>query len=213
MTRYWICVGLVLFFFLVAFLAVESLHPFILTDPGAWMGARSVGAALAGIGLLVVDLLLPVPSSLVMIANGALFGITLGTVLSLLGSLGAAIAGFWIGRRGGPLLARFVSVKERARADRLLQAWGLLAIIVTRPIPILAETTMLMAGASTVGWGQMLLATLIGSLPSVLLYAITGATAATLNNSILSFGLVLLLAGGFWIVGRRVGQVERRPVS
>jgi len=64
---------------------------------------------------------IPVPSSVVMIANGALFGVAVGTSLSLLGSLGAAALGFLIGRRSTRLLERLVSPAEKARADELLR--------------------------------------------------------------------------------------------
>jgi uncharacterized membrane protein YdjX (TVP38/TMEM64 family) len=203
MLRYWVLVVLLLLFFLGAFLLVETLQPTFLSDPRVWMEARSVGAALAGVGMLVVDVVLPIPSSLVMILNGALFGILVGTLLSLLGALGAAIIGFLMGRRGGPLLVHFVLPEDRERADRLLQDWGMLAIIATRSIPLLAETVIIMAGASSIPWRTMLLATLLGSLPMSLLYAITGATAATFANGLLSFSMVLLIAGLFWVIGRR----------
>jgi uncharacterized membrane protein YdjX (TVP38/TMEM64 family) len=204
MTRYWTITGLLLFFFLGTFLLVEQLNLSFLTDPHAALNARSVSAALAGIGLLIADVILPVPSSLVMIANGALFGFALGTFLSLIGNLGAALTGFFIGRRGEPLLARFVPPEEHIRANHLLAKWGLLAIIITRPVPILAETTIIMAGASTMKLKPMILAALTGSLPIALLYALIGATAASFNNTMLAFGLTLLMAGLFWILGRRL---------
>src|SRR5207248_1807305 len=140
--------------------------------------------------------------SLVMVAHGALFGVVMGTFLSLLGSVGAALFGFAIGRRGGTLLARVVPPEERARADRMLARWGTLAVVVTRPVPLLAETVAIMAGASPLGWGRMALAALIGSLPPALLYALTGATVANFQSTSLMFGVVLLVTGSFWLVGR-----------
>src|SRR6185436_11950262 len=143
---------------------------------GGWI------AAVVGVGLLVADVVLPVPSSLVMILHGALFGVVVGTLLSLAGSLGAALFGFWIGRRGGPLFARLVPEDERLRADALLQTWGDLALIVT----------------------------LAGSLPAALLYALTGATARSLDNAVLVFSLVLLVAGLFWAIGKFFLPLSRR---
>src|SRR5215204_2586250 len=126
---------------LTLFLLVEALNITLLKEPSFWLEQAGVLAGFAGVCLLVVDVALPVPSSLVMVANGALFGVAIGTLLSLVGSTGAALVGFAIGRRGAPLLARLVSAKERGQADRLLTRWGMLAIIVTRPVPLLAETT------------------------------------------------------------------------
>src|SRR5919112_3383783 len=103
MKRYLLVMGGVAAFFLVLFAAAELLGVRLLTDPTPWLSGGGAAAACVGVGLLVADVLLPVPSSLVMVAHGALFGVTGGTLLSLLGSVGAALFGFAIGRRGGGL--------------------------------------------------------------------------------------------------------------
>lgn len=211
MKRYALLTGLMMLLFLVLFGIAEWLRIPILTDPGPLLSKGGWIAAAAGFGLLVADVALPVPSSLVMILHGALFGVVGGTLLSLAGAVGAALFGFWIGRRGGPLFARLVPEEERRRSDALLRNWGDLAIIVTRPVPILAETMAILAGASPMGWGRMLLATLAGSLPAALLYALTGAAARSLDNTALVFSLVLLVAGLFWAVGRWLRRSAAPP--
>jgi len=104
MKRYIFIMALMVAFFLVLFFIVEALGVPLLADPTPWLKRGGVLAAALGVGLLIADVLLPVPSSLVMVAHGALFGVALGTLLSLLGSVGAALFGFAIGRRGGKLL-------------------------------------------------------------------------------------------------------------
>jgi uncharacterized membrane protein YdjX (TVP38/TMEM64 family) len=202
--------GGMLALFLVLFFLVEALGIPLLVDPTPWLKHDGLWAAALGVGLLIADVLLPVPSSLVMVTNGALFGVLIGTMLSLLGSTGAAMFGFWIGRRGGRLLERLVTVEERERANLLLEHWGMLAIIVTRPIPLLAETVAIMAGASPLGWGRTALAALAGSLPPALLYALTGASAGRFENTALMFLFVLFITGLFWVVGRKITSAEKR---
>lgn len=190
-------------------LAVALEVPF-LTDPTPWLGRGGWIGAAVGVILLVVDVALPVPSSLVMIAHGALFGAVGGTLLSLVGGLGAALVGFGLGRLGGPLVDRLVPPEERRRADELLGRWGGLALVVTRPVPILAETTAILAGTSSMGWGSLTLSTFAGLVPASLLYALTGAAAVQLDQAPLIFGLVLLVAGLFWAVG---AWVRRSPAG
>lgn len=202
MKRYVLIMLALIASFTALFLIVEALGVPLLTDPTPWMRHGGVLAAALGVSLLVADVVLPVPSSLVMVAHGALFGVVIGTFLSLLGSVGAALFGFAIGRRGGKFLERFVTAGERERADRLLARWGVLAIIVTRPVPLLAETMAIMAGASPMSWTSLTLAAAAGSLPPALLYALTGATVATFQSTAVIFGLVLLIAGVFWFTGR-----------
>ena len=196
--------GGMLAFFLGLFFLVEALGVPLLVEPTPWLNRGGVLAATLGVGLLIVDVLLPVPSSLVMVAHGALFGVVGGTLLSLVGSLGAAMFGFWLGRRGGSLLERLVPLDERERADYLLKRWGMLAIIVTRPVPLLAETVAIMAGTSPMGWGRAALAAIAGSLPPALLYALTGASVGKFQNTALVFVFVLLVAGFFWMFGRTI---------
>lgn len=194
--------------FMTVFIIVEMLGVPVLTDPSPWMNQGGAIAACVGVGLLIADVLLPVPSSLIMVAHGALFGVWVGTLLSLLGSVGAALFGFGIGRRGGKTLDKLVTAEERAHADMLLRRWGVLAIIVTRPVPILAETVAIVAGTSSLGWGSTAAAAFAGSVPPALLYAVTGAAVANLQSMTLVFGLVIAIAALIWLVGHR-GFVAR----
>lgn len=209
MKSYPIVAAVVFAAFTLIFIITEAGGVPLLADPWPWLRHGDPPAALIGVGLLVVDAVLPVPSSLVMIAFGAVFGAAMGALLSLVGSLGAMLAGFAIGRRGGPLVARFVCPPEAATAERLLARWGLLAIVVTRPVPLLAETMAVLAGASSLGWRKAMGAALVGSLPAAVIYALTGAAVADFGSGALVFAAVLLLAGCAWLGGR---FVERRMV-
>jgi uncharacterized membrane protein YdjX (TVP38/TMEM64 family) len=209
MKRYLLTVVALIVLLTILFLIVEALGVPLLSDPTPWMKHGGVAAASIGVGLLIADVVLPVPSSIVMVAHGALFGVWWGTMLSLLGSVGAAVFGFAIGRRGGALLERVVTPAERERASSILARWGTLAIIVTRPVPLLAETVAIMAGASSMSWRAIIVASIAGSLPPSLLYALTGAAVANLQNTALMFGIVLLVAGAFWLVGVMFNRVRQ----
>ena len=224
MRQYSIIASLLIGILLALFLLVEACDITLLKEPSVWLEQPGVLAGFAGVCLLVADVVLPVPSSLIMIAHGALFGVAFGTLLSLVGSSGATLVAFAIGRRGGPLLARLVPVEEQVQSDRvdhrqpvlddrLLTRWGMLAIIVTRPVPLLAETTAVVVGTSRLGWSRATLAALAGSLPAALLYALTGAVAARFHNGALVFVLVLLMASSFWLVGRWLEPRLIRPES
>jgi uncharacterized membrane protein YdjX (TVP38/TMEM64 family) len=104
MKRYGWAMAAIVVALVVAFVVVEAADVAILTEPGTTMSDGGIDAALVGVGLLVGDVVLPVPSSLVMLAHGALFGVVLGALLSLVGTVGAALVGVWIGRRGGRVL-------------------------------------------------------------------------------------------------------------
>lgn len=179
MKGYLKALGLLITAILCLFLLVDWLGVPLLTDPSPWMDRGGWLAAALGIGLLIADVLLPVPSSLVMIAHGTLFGVWVGALLSLAGGLGAAATGFALGRRGGPLLARLVSPEQQRRAERLIRRWGPLAVLISRPVPVLAESVAILAGASqSMGWAALLLSATGWLLPLVIIYAAIGAVAA-----------------------------------
>jgi len=201
-----IVIGFVVLF--SAFFGIaEWLQISWLVDPAAKMQHNKWLAAAIGSGLLVLDVIFPIPASIIMGINGQLFGVAMGTVVSLFGTMAAAITGFSLGRNGGALLDRFVKPDERARADKILKRWGPLAIIVLRPVPMLAETITILAGTSGMSWRTFLLSALVGSVPMCYLFALAGEQA----NLLLMFALVMGVAAVFWIIGHFVmksGDVE-----
>ncbi len=211
MKRYALIAGIIAASSLALFAIAQRMNLPIMRDPHAWLEGHGAASGALGVGLLIADVFLPVPSSGVMIAHGALFGAFVGTILSLLGSLGAAAVGFAVGRSGGPLLTRLISPKEHARADHLLERWGALAIVATRPLPVLAETVTILAGASPLGWTRALLAALAGSLPAALLYALAGAAFAGMGSATLVFLGVGMMGGVFWLLGRK--RTKRATLS
>ncbi len=198
-------------FFLLLFLLVEQFHVPLLSDPSAVLNRGGFIAAVVGTGLLIIDIVLPVPSSLIMIANGALFGLVLGGVLSLLGGLGSSLVGFWIGRRSTRLVQRFVPEDERRKADHLMERWGMIAIIATRPIPLVSETLSIVAGGTSLRWRAMIGASVLGLAPGAAIYAATGVYAVTLESSVWSFVVVLAVALVFWLAGKVI--VKRKGAS
>jgi uncharacterized membrane protein YdjX (TVP38/TMEM64 family) len=204
--HYLMAAAAVLVFFLALFLVGEALGLPLLEDPTPWLRQAGWLSAAIGVGLLAADVLLPVPSNVVMIAHGALFGIVVGAALSVLGSMLATAAAFWIGRRGGTLLAKAVPVNERARADAILAHWGVVAIMVTRPLPLLAETLIVLAGASHMSWRTAMLSSLVGFLPPSLFYAWAGAMSIGFEGGVLIFGLTIVLAAVSGLAVRRLEQ-------
>jgi uncharacterized membrane protein YdjX (TVP38/TMEM64 family) len=163
------------------------------------------GVLTAGIGvlLLIADVFLPVPSSLVMIAFGRAFGVVIGGALSVFGTVGATAFGMLFGRLGQSAFRRLISEAEYQRAAQLLDSYGLLAVLASRPVPILAETVALVAGATGMSLGRGLLAATLGSLPAALLYAWAGSRDLNAPSGVVAFSGVLLLAGVTFLVGRR----------
>jgi uncharacterized membrane protein YdjX (TVP38/TMEM64 family) len=212
--RYLMLVAAVLCGFLLFFLLAQAFAVRLLEDPGPWLTVGGPAAAGLGIGLLVADVVLPVPSSLVMVAHGAVFGVALGAGLSLLGAVGAAMSGYGLGRWAGPpLLRRVCSPAERDRAADLLRRWGLLAVVASRPVPLLAETVALVAGAERLGVRRTAAASIIGALPGALLYAAAGTVGTAGPGGAAVFGTVVAIAALLWLSGTGRARRSTGPAS
>lgn len=203
MKRYAIVAGIVATLILISFFVVEALGVPLLTDPTEQMNEGGWIAALIGGGLLLADVFIPIPSSVIMIAHGAIFGILGGFLLSFFASVGGAMIGWWIGNRGSGFMDRIVTAKEKAQANSFIERYGLLAIIISRLIPIVAETVAIMSGTTNLGWKKVLIATSIGSAPPALIYAIAGEISDDFASGFLVAIAVVLLAGISWVVGKR----------
>ncbi|MEL6865747.1 MAG: VTT domain-containing protein [Bacteroidota bacterium] len=151
-----------------------------------------IAAAILGISLLIADVLLPVPSSLIMIANGALFGWPAGMAFSVIGGTGAALVGYWLGLQGKAKAQQYVSEQELNRGERFFHQWGNLAVIISRPIPILAETVAVAAGICNLSTSKMGIYSLIGVLPAAFIYAWAGAYFLADPLGIAPLGLAVL---------------------
>jgi uncharacterized membrane protein YdjX (TVP38/TMEM64 family) len=161
------------------------------------------------VGLLTVDVLLPVPSSVVMVAHGAVFGLLPGAGLSLLGGVGATLVGFLLGRRGRSAVERVTTSAQRHRADRLLSRWGAAALLITRPVPVVAETVAVLAGTSSMRWPVAAIAGAAGTVAPAVLYAAAGAAGSSVVGQ--AVVLAVLLEGALLLVAITVTSSRRAP--
>lgn len=126
-------------------------------------------------GLLATDILLPIPSSAVSTYGGGLLGTAAATLASFLGMSVGAAAGFAVSRRYGAGLANWmVGGDDRAAVEGVVARRGPLAIVLLRPLPILAEASVLLVGAMRLSWSKFLPAMLSSNLVISVVYAACG---------------------------------------
>jgi uncharacterized membrane protein YdjX (TVP38/TMEM64 family) len=136
--------------------------------------SASIAAALV-IGLLAVDILLPVPSSVVSTFAGKMLGFWGGTAASWCGmTVGAVLAFALVRILGRPLARRLSSEEELARMETLADRYGILILIVARPVPVFAEASVLMLGMMQLSWWRFLVAVALSNLGIAAAYAALG---------------------------------------
>ncbi len=201
MKRFWLLFFMMGVIILVFFGLAMALNLPYLGDDDSIRDLSGTIAAGSGIFFLAIDVLLPVPSSLIMITNGALFGIWLGALFSLLGSTISIFLGWLLGKGGQKWIIRFMGEDGMEEATAFLNKWGNLAIIVSRPIPVLAEAVSIVCGGMNYPIGKTLLYGFIGLLPTCVFYAYIGYLALDMDSSWQSFIFVMIVAGIVWGLG------------
>lgn len=207
--RHWIVLWLIisvavsaiaLFVEKVLHLPLVQTAQYLITEPGP-----TAGLAIAL--LLSLDLLLPVPSSFVMMLSGAMFGVWGGGLVSLVGSLAGNFAGFELARRYGVGIAsRLVGKAELDKMGHFFSSYGPLAIILSRPLPVIMETLSLVAGLSAMNRGTFLGSSLLGTIPVCMVYAYAGSYSIQIGNLV----PVLLVGIGIPAVAWLVIQIALR---
>ncbi len=208
----WAALGvLVAAFILVPFAAVGSRLE-------AWTAAAlSPGdgsvlpLALLVAGLLGADIVLPVPSSIVSTAAGYYLGLVAGTLASFAGMTASCLAGYWIGAAWGRAAAvRLVGPSQLDAMVGRMERRGVWAVAVGRPIPVLAEASVLLAGVARLPFRRFLIVSSLSNLGISLVYSAAGALSATAGSFFLALAAAVLVpAVASHLLRRR--EVRERP--
>jgi uncharacterized membrane protein YdjX (TVP38/TMEM64 family) len=168
-----------------------------------WLRVQGGWAWLAGVGLLVGDLVLPVPSTIVMSALGVIYGAFVGGLLAGAGSLMGGIAGYWLSRLvGRPMAVWLVGEEAFCRTETLFARGGSWLVLTSRWLPVFPEAVSCLAGLARMPFKTFLAASATGSLPMGFAFAGIGALAQERQG--LAMGLSIILPVLSWLIGRRL---------
>jgi uncharacterized membrane protein YdjX (TVP38/TMEM64 family) len=175
------------------------------SDASRWLVAGAV------FSLLAFDVFLPVPSSIVSTASGVLLGFTIGTAVVWGGMMAGCLLGYAVGSRGSGAARRLVGVDGIERAAQLVKRYGDLTIVLCRPVPVLAEASVVFAGLVRANYSRFLRLTATSNLGIAAGYAAVGAYSRRLDSYsfLIAFLGALLLPGVFILLSRATFGRER----
>ncbi len=162
---------------IVPFVIWGALFDETLSLEGArkWMEGYGGWAWAAGIALLVADIVLPVPSTVVMSALGWKYGWWLGGLICAAGSMLAGIIAYaacrWLGRGAAGWIAGEEGLR---RGEEIFEQRGGWLVAMSRWIPVLPEAVACLAGLSRMKWRVFLPALACGSVPLGFAFAAIG---------------------------------------
>jgi membrane protein DedA with SNARE-associated domain len=189
--------------------------PFVLWEEAinAWT-ARALAPAAGRMTLAVLvvvmltsDVLLPIPSSFVSAGAVSMLGALQGGATIVVGMTAAAWLGYALGRFGGkPLITRLAGPAELERASRMMNRHGNWVLLVCRGVPVVAEASTLLAGATRVGAWRFALVTGLGNIGLACAYA----AIALLQ---LSGGWALVAPFAFGVLVPALALLAIRPLA
>ena len=162
------------------------------------------GFLLFFIVMAIQGLIVPIPSELVLLAAGMIWGFIGGGIMGVIGSMAAALLCFYVSRKGGrPLAEKFVGKSAISMADDFIHKYGMSAIIIARLLPFVAfDPISYTAGLVDLDVKKYSVGTLIGSIPRAFFYSWIGASLTTaitfpLNITDLPEGEIEALSANF----------------
>ncbi|MGZ7095242.1 MAG: TVP38/TMEM64 family protein [Methanobacterium sp.] len=146
--------------------------------------------------LLSIDILAPVPSSIVSTAGGYFLGFVLGTLISFAGMTVSCIIGYFLGAKfGRPISNRLVGAGELSKLEKLQTKYGSLIIIISRAVPVLSDASVLVAGIGNMPLNRFILLILLSNLGISVVYATIGSYSAHINSFLMAFAGAIILPG------------------
>ena len=130
------------------------------------------------IGIMAIQgLLVPIPSEIVLLATGMIWGWFFGGIFGIIGSMAAGLLCFYISRKGGrPLVEKFVGASTLNLADDLIQKYGMKAIIISRLIPFISfDVISYASGLVEIDVKKYSLGTFLGAIFRAFFYSSWGA--------------------------------------
>jgi uncharacterized membrane protein YdjX (TVP38/TMEM64 family) len=200
---------------LVPFLVFERQFEQLATwlangNASGWLTASAIGA------LLALDVFLPVPSSIVSTGAGVMLGFWRGAAVIWIGMTAGCLIGYVFGAWAAGAARRLVGAESLARAGKVMEQYGPWALVLCRPIPVLAEASVVFAGLVRTRPVPFLLLTSASNLGIAAAYAAVGAYSMKMESFLLTFlgalalpGLALL-AGKLWLGRRGIGVTSRQ---
>jgi uncharacterized membrane protein YdjX (TVP38/TMEM64 family) len=176
------------------FVDVFSQHGSIqlLAKYGSWAWAF-------GIIVLMSDLFLPLPSTVIMSAIGYLYGTVSGGLIAAIGSFLAGSLGYWLCRLIGDHAARrILGERDYERSIKLSSSEiGIWVVMLSRWLPVFPEVISCLAGMTRMSALKFHLALFCGSLPLGFAYAYIGETG--IENPMLSILLSVGIPPVVWL--------------
>jgi len=190
--------------FASTFIVIKTMSWITVNDVRGWLEAgqtaspHNVGMIVAG--LLFADLFIAVPTLTITLLSGHFLGFELGFAY--------ALAGYWLAGGTGYVLSRIYGrralalvtkdAEKIAEMEDIFSRHGLMVLSMARAVPILAEVSACLAGATRLPVRRFILGWSINSIPYAAIAAY-GGSVSSLNDPKPAIFAAIGLTGVLWL--------------
>ena len=161
---------------------------------------QQTGALIAVcVALLACDSIAPIPATLVIMFLAAKAGWLAGIVGGTIGMSAGVLAAAWIGRAAvGRVAPKFIPEAELTRLRESLQRRLVITLACLRSVPVLAETSVIVAAATGVPVKRIFFATLLPNFIVAVIYSV--AADESLTTAVITFLATMVASYILWRV-------------
>ncbi|WP_236209751.1 3-dehydroquinate synthase [Pseudomonas tohonis] len=209
-----LCLSLALFAVLVivSFLLFEEPMQRLLASLGQQPAdpVRALNLAVLVIALLALDVVLPVPSSMVSLLAVAVLGPVGGYLVIFVGLCLGSLLGYWLGAGYFRIASGLLDIEDWRKAGRLANRLNTWSLICLRGVPVLAETSVLAAGMQRYPLRRFLVITTLANAGLAGVYSALGSLVAE-DQVLLLAVMASMLLPALFLAGR--GLLARRDLT
>lgn len=139
----------------------------------------------------IQGVLLPIPSELVLLSSGLIWGVFTGGILGIIGSMFAGTLTYYISMKGGrPLAEKFVGAENLNIVDQYIEKYGGKVIFAARAFPFMAfDPVSYASGLVKIKTRTYMIATFLGSVIRCFIYSALGSALITDGRDLKYFTL------------------------
>jgi len=173
------------------------LDLFSFTDPAQIRDYILSFGSFAPIVFIILFTIVPLtlfPDAILAIAGGLIFGLYEGSIYIMIGALCGSTLSFYIARWYGSWIKEKLKNETFLDIDKNIKKNGFLIIFLLRLVPLVPfDIISYSAGFSSIKYRDFILATFIGIIPGVVVYANIGAESLNLGSSSFYFSIAFLI--------------------
>lgn len=175
----------------------------------AVQGQRTVSLVVIAIILLAADSVAPVPATFVIMVLAAKAGMVAGVIGGTLGLAAGVLASGWIGRFAvGRIAPTIFPDAELGRLRAALEKNVVVTLACWRSVPVMAETSVILAAAAGVPVRRLFWVTLAPNFAIAVIYSVTASDSLVAASGAFAATLLVSLVGWKWWTKAPKGPTE-----